>query len=199
MPASVVVFDIGAVLVEWQPHLAWVQDLGEDGAHAFIERTGFKEKNTRADAGAVFADLAEEIGDPEDQALFASYVSRYALTVPNEVPGTWAILDRLQARGTPIHAITNWSAETWDEGLKVHPRLGEVFGTLIVSGRESMAKPDPAIFQLFCDRANVAPEDCVFIDDGPHNIDGAKSIGMDGIHFTDAPALERALISRGLL
>ncbi len=136
---------------------------------------------------------------PRDRQLFSEYVSRYALTVPSEVPGTWAILDRLLARDVPVHAITNWSAETWPEGLRVHPRLDEVFGTLVVSGREGVTKPNARIYQILCERAGVAPGDCVFIDDGLHNVKGAQAVGMDGIHFTGAGALEIELTRKGFL
>ncbi|MEO0944854.1 MAG: HAD family phosphatase [Pseudomonadota bacterium] len=194
-----VVFDIGAVLVDWQPHLAWSDELGDDGARAFMDRVDFMALNKRADNGERFADLAEEIADPEDRARFATYVERYARTVVDAVPGTWAVLDRLKAKDVPIHAITNWSAETWPEGLKVHPRLDDVFGTLVVSGREHISKPDARIFQILCERAEVPPHECVFIDDGPHNVEGAKAVGMDAIHFTGAKALEKELMARNLL
>lgn len=192
-----IVFDIGNVLVDWQPHLAW-PELGEDGARAFMERIGFGALNLRADHGERFADLALEL-EAADAALLNLYVPRYAATVPNQVPGTWALVDRLIARGLPLHAITNWSVETWPEGLKSHPRLGEIFGTLVVSGEVRLIKPDPAIYRLFCDRAGLAPEDCVFIDDKAENCAGARSIGMDAIHFTGAGALEAGLSARGLL
>lgn len=196
---KVVVFDIGAVLVNWTPHLAWAGELGDAGAKAFMDRVGFREKNARADGGARFADLAGEVADAADRQRLAEYVARYALTVAEEVPGTWAILDRLRAAGVAVHGITNWSAETWPEGLKVHPRLDRVFGTLVISGREGITKPDPAIFHLLCERAGVGPQDCVFIDDSMANVEGARSVGMDAIHFTDAAALEAALQGRGLL
>ena len=109
-----VVFDIGGVLVDWKPHLAWVEALGsEDAAHAFIERTDFLARNARGDNGELFADLAQELDDPQDQRLFAAYVGLYTRTVENAIHGTWDVLDRLRAQGTPVHAITNWSAETW--------------------------------------------------------------------------------------
>ncbi len=195
-----VVFDIGGVLVDWKPHLAWAEALGsEDAAHAFIERTDFLARNARGDNGERFADLAQELDDPQDQRLFAAYVGLYTRTVENAIHGTWDVLDRLRAQGTPVHAITNWSAETWPEGLKVHPRLGEVFGTLVVSGQEGVMKPDARIFELLCARAGIAPEECVFIDDGLHNVEGARAVGMDGIHFTTPRALEAELTERGFL
>ncbi|MEM0946409.1 MAG: HAD family phosphatase [Pseudomonadota bacterium] len=199
MTPTVVVFDIGGVLVDWQPHLAWSDTLGIDGAKSFMARVDFLEKNKRADHGERFEDLAAEIDDVEDRRRLGAYVSLYARTVPHAVPGTWEIVDRLIAHGVPLHGITNWSAETWPEGLKVHPRLDEIFGTLVVSGRERISKPEKGIFDLLCARAGVTPSDCVFIDDGPHNVDGARAAGMDAIHFTGAATLEQELSDRGLL
>jgi FMN phosphatase YigB (HAD superfamily) len=200
MTATHVVFDIGGVLIDWQPHLAWMDTLGSrEAVEAFMERTDFRARNLRADGGERFADLAAEIEDAEDRVLFAEYIARYARTVPNAIAGTWVILDRLKAQGTPVHAITNWSAETWPEGLKVHPGLGDVFDTLVVSGEENLIKPDARIFNLLCARAGVAAENCIFIDDSPHNVAGAKAVGMEGLHFTSPEALETELTTRGLL
>lgn len=200
MSASIVIFDIGGLLVDWQPHLAWAPEMGlEAAARAFLERTGFEQRNARADKGARFAGLAAEIENAEDRCHFAQYVARYNRTVQDAVPSPWALLDRLIAGGVPIHAITNWSAETWPEGLKVHPRLGEVFGTTIVLRAHGLMKPDARIFHLFCDTAGVQPHDCVFIDDGPHNVEGARTVGMDAIHFTGAETLAQALHRRRLL
>lgn len=199
MTIDTVIFDIGGVLVDWQPHLAWVDDLGEDGARAFMARTGFDKINFACDGGARFAQAAADLPDPEDARRLAQYVDRYAVTVPDKLTATWDILYELQSRGTPLHAITNWSAETWPEGLKVHPELGTVFGTTVVSGTVGLLKPSVQIYQLLCERAGVSPGQCVFIDDGLHNCIGAKAAGMDAIHFTGADALRQALRNRGLL
>ncbi|WP_287185659.1 HAD family hydrolase [Rhodovulum sp.] len=194
-----VVFDIGNVLLRWDPRLAFCPPLTPDAAEAFLARTDFMARNLRADAGARFADLAAEIADPRDRDLFSSYVARYALTVPAAIEGTWQVLDRLRARGLAIHAITNWSAETWPTGLATHPRLGTAFGVTVVSGQEGVIKPDPRIFALFCERAGLAPGDCLFIDDSPANVAGAKAFGIAAELFTTPEALETALAARGLL
>lgn len=200
MNPSVVVFDIGGVLVDWKPHLAWSPELGSDeAALEFMERIGFADRNKRADGGERFADLAADIADAEDRRRLEDYVRFYSRTVVDPVPGTWDVVDRLLAKEVPLHAITNWSAETWSEGVKVHPRLGEVFGTIVVSGEEGFQKPDPRIFACLCDRAKVSADACVFIDDSLHNVEGAKAAGMDAIHFNDADALESELTRRGLL
>ncbi|QBX35283.1 HAD family phosphatase [Paracoccus liaowanqingii] len=197
---TTLVFDIGNVLIRWDPVAPFLPHLGDrDSVQAFLDRVWFRALNLRADGGESFADLATEIADPDDRALFAAYLPGYAASITDPIEGTWALMDRLRARGHAIHAITNWSAQTWPLGLATHPRLATAFGTTIVSGIEGVIKPDPRIFALLCDRAGVAPEDCLFIDDSAYNIAGALASGMAAHRFTDPETLERDLTARGLL
>lgn len=198
MTPSIVVFDIGGVLVDWQPELAWADEMDKDDVLAFLDRINFHKLNPACDAGAKFADIGATL-EPDDARMLAQYVDRFARTVPNKVAGTWDLLYRLRDAGVPLHAITNWSAETWPEAVRAHPELGTVFGTTIVSGAVGMIKPGVAIYHLLCQEIGANPADCVFIDDGLHNCVGAKAAGMDAIHFTGAAALETALQQRGLL
>jgi len=199
MTIDTVVFDIGGVLIDWQPHLAWADELGEKGSRAFIDRVGFDKINFACDGGASFTQAASLIEDPEDHSRLAQYVAHYTRTVPDKLTETWDILYALKDKGVALHAITNWSAETWPEGLKAHPELGEVFGTTVVSGQLGILKPSTEIYKSLCERAQVRPDQCVFIDDGLHNCLGAKATGMDAIHFTGAADLRRNLEKRGLL
>jgi 2-haloacid dehalogenase len=193
------VFDIGNVLIDWQPRAAFA-DLGSDEAiDAFFARTDFFARNLRADGGAQWEDLAGEIAGPADRAAFAAYPARFALTVQNAIEPSWDMLAALCAKGLFIHAITNWSAQTWPIGLATHPRLGRAFGVTIVSGQIGVIKPDPRIFAALCARAGLAPSECLFIDDSAKNISGARDFGIDAIHFTSPDALRAGLIQRGLL
>lgn len=200
MKPSVVVFDIGGVLLDWPPHLAWLDELGSlEAVQAFIERVGFAERTPRADCGERFTDLALEIDDAQDRARLVGYVGRFDRTIQTKLDGSWDLLHRLQARDVPLHAITNWSLETWPVGCNLHPELKTAFGVTVVSGEEQIIKPDARIYEILCERAGVQAGDCVFIDDSPKNVTGAKAAGMDAIHFTGAEALEAELIKRGLL
>jgi epoxide hydrolase-like predicted phosphatase len=69
----------------------------------------------------------------------------------------------------------------------------ELFDVVVCSGDEGMAKPDPAIFGLTLERLDVAPEETVFIDDTLGHVEAARSLGLHGIHFTTAGALENEL------
>ncbi|MBE2276301.1 MAG: HAD family phosphatase [Rhodobacteraceae bacterium] len=195
-----IVFDIGNVLVRWDPHQAFLADLGSrEEVDEFLARIGFQALNLRGDAGERYADLVQEVAGEADRRLLATYVDRYALTIAEPIEGTWALMERLRARGHAIHAITNWSAETWPLGIATHPRLGTAFGVAVVSGQERMVKPDPRIFALLCTRADLAPEDCLFIDDSARNVEAARAAGMDAVQFTTPQALQTALQERGLL
>lgn len=200
MKPTHMVFDIGGVLVHWDPVAGFAEACGgREAAMGFMERVGFRDKNARADAGENFADLADEIEDARDREIFAGYLDDYPLTVQRKIKGSWALLDAMKENGTPVHAITNWSAETWPRGLTAQPRLGKVFDTLIVSGEERLAKPDPAIFALFCERAGVAPEACFFVDDSIKNVEAARAMGMQAAQFISPKVLRLDLIDRGLL
>lgn len=195
-----IVFDIGNVLIAWDLHRAF-EDVFPDRAEfdAFLQRTGFHALNLRGDGGTHFADLAAEVSDPADAALIRDYPNRFARSIQTPLAGSWQILRDLKARGHRIHAITNWSAETWPEALRLHPDLGRVFDTLVVSGEVRLLKPDPAIFACLCQRAGIAAGDCLFIDDSPANVAGAGAAGMQAIHFTGAEDLRHSLTRRGLL
>ena len=68
-----------------------------------------------------------------------------------------------------------------------------------MSGDERLVKPDPAIYRALLERNGLAAKDCLFIDDSPKNVDGAKAVGMDAVQFTDPATLRRDLIQRALL
>lgn len=195
---TAIIFDIGNVLVKWDPHLAFLHALPDRAAvEAFMARVDFHGWNLENDLGRSIAGTLDAYHGA-DRDLLSGYVSRFHLTIAERVEGTWDLLDRLVARH-PLHAITNWSAETWPIGVRVHPRLAEVFGTTIVSGQVGLLKPDPAIFALCCDRAGLEPSECLFVDDNAANVAGARAFGMQAHHFTGADGLARDLAARGLL
>jgi 2-haloacid dehalogenase len=132
------------------------------------------------------------------EALIADFHARWHEMLGGEVPGTADVLRKLKVNGVPVHAISNWSAETFPIAVERFPFLG-LFDVLIVSGREKLIKPDSRIFELFLNRARVDATDCVFIDDNAVNIAAAASMGFHTVHFTDAVDLRRRLAAYGLL
>ncbi len=192
-----VVFDLGNVLIRWQPHLAF--DFASEAEwQDWARRAGFAEWNLEQDRGRSFAEGLTAL--PTDLAApLRDYPARFGDTIRDPVPGTWELLERLLAGGHATYAITNWGRETWPAALALHPRLGASFRDIVVSGIEQIIKPDPAIYRLLLERNGLSAGECLFIDDSPRNVAGAHAVGMDAVLFTDAQTLARDLSARDLL
>ena len=97
-----------------------------------------------------------------------------------------------------IYAITNFSVEKFDLCRSRYDFLNDFRGT-VVSGEIKLLKPDPAIFLHLLHQYDLRAEQCVFIDDAPHNVSGAQRVGMQGIHFQSSAQLHQALEELKLL
>ena len=196
-----VIFDLGAVLIEWDPTLAFADIFTtREAAEDWLARIDFHNWNRLQDGGRSFDEgVAAAHADHGDAARhLTGYLHAYPLTIEQPVPGSWEIAEALYARGVPLYAITNWSAETWPHAQEMYPRLEAIFRDIVVSGQVKQLKPAAAIYRLLMDRNGLEPQDCVFIDDSMANVEGARAVGMDAIHFTSAEALGRELTARGL-
>jgi putative hydrolase of the HAD superfamily len=95
-------------------------------------------------------------------------------------PSMLTVLGRARRHGIRTALLSN----SW--GLD-YPRDGwdELFDVVVISGEVGLRKPDPAIYRLVAERLDVAPEECVFVDDLSPNVRAAAAVGMVGIHHTD--------------
>jgi 2-haloacid dehalogenase len=197
---TTVVFDLGGVLVDWDPRHLYRQLMPEHEIDGFLDEIGFHEWNRSQDAGRPWAEAVAELAGthPHRRELIAAYAERYDEAIAGEVAGTVALLDELAARGTRLLALTNWSAETF-------PRARERFGFLdrfegiVVSGEERVVKPEPEVFHRLLERYHLAPTEVVFVDDSPANVEAARRLGMTGLRFTDPDRLRADLADLGLL
>ena len=196
-----VVFDIGNVLVHWEPRALYRKLFAtEDEVEWFIGNVCTHDWNVEQDLGRSFADgvKALSLRFPEHAEAIAAYDLRWHETVLGAIDGSVQILEELSARGTPLYAITNFNQDKFKETLTRFPFL-KLFRDTVVSGDERMIKPDPAIYRLLLQRNGLAAESCVFIDDSLKNVKGAEALGMKAIHFTGPDALRAELVAIGAL
>ena len=198
---SVVVFDIGNVLVDWDPkHLYDKLFPGRPAAMAwFLDTICTPAWNLEQDAGRSWADGVGALVAryPEWRAEIEAYDRRWHEMIPHPIAGSVAILERLREGGVPLYAITNYSTEKYAESFARFPFFA-YFAGVVVSADERLLKPHAPIFALLCSRYRLDAADCVFIDDKAENVDGARAVGMAAIRFTDPEALRRALAHYGL-
>jgi 2-haloacid dehalogenase len=199
VPPAAVVFDLGNVLIRWDPHPAVAAGVGDAEARAFLdaEDFDFSAWNKRADAGAAWLDLKQELATshPHWHEHASSYVDNFGLSLVEEIDDNVAVLRDLHAAGVPLFALSNWSHELFPVALERFDFLS-LFEDILISGTERVAKPDPAVFELLGRRVGRPLSECVFVDDSAANVTAAAKAGMDAIHFTDEP-LRAQLRQRG--
>ncbi len=197
------VFDLGGVVVVWDPVPAVAAAVGQERAQQFVHggEFDFWAWNHAQDAGRSFADgeASARATHPHLAEEIAAYRPHFARALRGLVPGTPAILQDLHARGVRLVALTNWSAETFRHAPETYPEVFALFDDVIVSGVEGVAKPDPAIFEVLGRRLGHSIDGVLFVDDAEANVAAARAAGMDAVRFTDAASLSEDLVRRGLL
>lgn len=199
---NIVVFDLGGVLIDWDPrHLYRKLFAGDEAAmENFLATVCTPDWNRRQDAGRSFAEAAHllKLEHPERAELIDSYGARFDEMMAGPIAGSVEILGELKDRGTPLYGLSNWSSETYPPAFA---RFGFLrwFEGIVISGEVKVIKPDPRIFALLIERFAIDPRRAVFIDDVAVNAVAARPFGLHAIHFTDPAALRAELVSLGLL
>ena len=197
------VFDLGGVVVLWDPVPAVAAVVGQERAERFVNGNDFDFAgwNLAQDAGRSWADAeaAATANHPELAEEIAAYRPNFPLSLLGLVPGTAGILRALHDRGVRLVALTNWSAETIHHAPEVFPEVFDLFDDIVVSGAERVAKPDREIFEILARRLAHPIDGVFYVDDNLRNVDAARDAGMDAVLFTDAASLLGDLRERGLL
>jgi len=192
------IFDLGAVLIDWNPrHLYRQLFENEASMEAFLQNICTPAWNAEQDRGRRWQDAVDFLikTHPEHRDMIQLYKDRWEDMLKGPIQGTVDILERLDQDGYELHALTNWSAETFPIARERYGFLDR-FRTILVSGEERLIKPDPAIFKLMLARIDQRAENCVFIDDSKKNIEAATGLGFDAILFSSPEQLKSDLEGR---
>jgi 2-haloacid dehalogenase len=195
------VFDLGAVLIEWDPrHLYRSLFADQDAMEDFLATVCTPEWNAEQDRGRSLAEATAALisEHPEHAAMIEAYYGRWEEMVGAPIAGTVEIAKELKAAGIRLLALSNWSAETFPRARHRLEILNDFDGVLL-SGAVGLIKPDPAIYDVLIMRHQVDPATAIFVDDSPKNVEAAARVGFDAIHFTGPGQLREDLMRRGLL
>lgn len=197
---DLVVWDIGNVLLNWDPHHLYGKLIPDDDARdAFFSRLPLHEMNLEGDRtgdleGKVAA-LAERY--PEDAVLILAWWAAWDKMCVDLIDENVAMRDALRSAGIPCWALTNFADDSWARCLKIYPQLRS-FDGFVVSGEEKVMKPDAGIYEVLEARTGYAAEQLYFIDDRPANIEAAQARGWRGHIFSSPGDLQAALLAEGL-
>ena len=199
---NIVVFDLGGVLIEWDPrHLYRKLFVGDVAAmEDFLANVCTHEWNRGQDAGRSFAEGARllKAEHPDKAELIDAYGARFDEMMPGPIAGSVEILAELRARGTPLYLLSNFSAETFPPAFERFDFL-RWFRAMVISGEVGVIKPDPRIYEILIERFAIDPHRAVYIDDVAVNAEAAGRFGIHGIQFTSPAALRAELAGLGLL
>ena len=201
MAVKAAVFDLGGVLIDWDPRYLYRKLLAdEEEVEEFLATVCTPEWNAEQDRGRPFAEGVAELVErhPAHAAAIAAFHERWPEMLAGDIPGAVELLAELRATGLPLYALTNWSAETFVVARERFAFL-DWFDGLLVSGEERIIKPDPAIFELLLDRFGLDPGSTFYVDDSPANVAAAAALGLDAVRFTGPERLRRDLAARRLL
>ena len=202
MAIEAAVFDVGNVLYGWDPDAFLVRQIADDEARLrFIEETDLYGWHETLDGGRNFAEAAAELSEkfPAYAELISAWGDRFGETITDPVPGVHEIVEELDGANVPLFAITNFSADFWTPFHDKERAFFRRFRDIVVSGREKLLKPDPAIYYLALDRFGLKPAEALFIDDREINVEGARAVGMHAHLFVHADDLRGRLEAVGLL
>jgi 2-haloacid dehalogenase len=192
-----VVFDIGGVLLDWDPrHLYRKLFADEEAMNRFLDQVCTMEWHQRHDRGYSVVESCEKLATahPEHAELIRAWGHRGEEMVAGPIDGSVEILKELRRAGVACYALTNMERESYPRRVARYPFLSWFDGA-VVSGFEGVIKPDPEIFRLLLSRFDLRPESTLVIDDSAANVEAARTLGMHALRFR-SPAQLRAELER---
>lgn len=199
MSIDTIVFDFGGVLVDWNPrHLYKKVFTDEQEMEQFLEEICTDDWNVQQDAGRSLKEGTDLLiqKHPEKAELIRIYYDRWPEMLNGVIEGTVNILKQLKEQ-YKVYGLTNWSAETFPIALERYDFF-ELLDGIVVSGLEKMIKPNREIFDLLISRYHFLPQQSVFIDDNFKNIEAAKKLGFNTVHFKNPQELKDELMVMGI-
>ena len=194
-----VVFDIGNVLVRWDPRNLYRKTFADENAmEAFLATACSSEWFLALDADEIAPNVPARIAQfPQYREQLTFFDTRWLETLDGAIAENVALFAKLKADGRKVFGITNYPRDKFEASRALFP-FYDWFDGLIVSGREGLVKPDPRIFALLLDRYALRAGDLLFVDDSSRNIAAAQAMGMDTIHYLTGVDLAAEFARRGV-
>lgn len=200
MTPEAVVFDIGNVLIEWQPERFFDRNIGPDRRRAMFADVDLHTMNDRVDRGENFHDVVHETAQANAgwQAEIMLWHERWIDMASPAIDHSVHLMAALQAKGVPVFSLTNFGVETYAIAAERY-RFLKAFDRDFISGHLCVIKPDPEIYQILERTSGLNADQLLFTDDRLENIEAAAARGWQTHHFKDPQGWSDRLVAAGLL
>ena len=195
-----VIFDIGNVLIEWNPERFYDATIGAEARKRMFAEVDLHAMNDKVDAGGHFRDTIYATAEdyPEWRTEIRMWHDNWIEMAAPRIDWSVALLRALRAKGVPVFALTNFGIGSFDHALTHYDFLSE-FDRAYVSGHMAVIKPAPRIYEMVEADCGIAPGGLIFADDRADNIAAAAARGWRTHHFTGPEGWARRLVAEGLL
>ena len=194
-----VVFDVGTVLVDWNPAYLYDRLIADPEERAwFLTHVVTLSWHSEQDRGRSCAEGVSALCErfPGYEPLIGAFYERWLETIAGPIEGSVALMRELKAAGVPVYGLTNFSAELWPQSVAAYPFLGE-FDAVAVSGEIGDIKPARRIFDVLVERSGRPPAELVYNDDREDNLATAHALGMRCLLFETPEKLRHDLAELG--
>ncbi|SMX39470.1 HAD family hydrolase [Maliponia aquimaris] len=200
MTIEAVIFDIGNVLIEWQPERYYDAKIGEARRRAMFAALDLHGMNDLIDRGGDFRQTVYDWADrnPEWAAEIRLWHDDWLEMATPAIPHSVRLLRALRGNGHKVHALTNFGIGTWAIATPRYDFLNE-FDHAFVSGHLGVTKPDPQIYQMVEDHLGLPAAALLFADDRADNLATAAARGWHTHLFTGPQCWANRLVTEGLL
>lgn len=195
-----VIFDIGNVLIEWQPERFYDSVIGPDRRAAMFAAVDLHAMNDAVDRGANFRATVYAMADatPDWRDEIRMWHDCWQQMATPVIDHSVRLLRALRANGVPVFALTNFGIQTFEIAQPIYPFLSE-FDRRYVSGHMGVIKPAAQIYQMVEQDCALPPASLLFTDDRQDNITAAAARGWQ-VHLFDGPqGWADRLVAAGLL
>lgn len=200
MTINAVVFDIGNVLIEWNPERFYDAEIGEARRRELFANVDLHGMNDRVDKGGEFRATVYDTGEqnPAYRDAIRLWHDRWIEMASPAIDQSVQMLRALRNNGVPVFALSNFGIGSFAYAQTFYDFLHE-FDRPYISGHMGVIKPDPVIYQMVEDDCGLAPDTLLFADDRADNIAMAAARGWQ-THLFDGPQgwVDR-LVAEGLV
>lgn len=195
-----VIFDIGNVLIEWQPEVRYDAFVGPDRRAALFAAVDLHAMADAIDRGAGFVETVEATAAayPDFAAELHLWRDRWTELAGPAIDHSVRLLRALRRADVPVFALTNYGHDSFAITAAHYPALTE-FDRTYISSNMGATKPDARIYQMVEDDCGIAPERLLFTDDRAENVAAAEARGWQGHVFDGAKGWAARLVAAGLL
>ena len=200
MTIKAVVFDIGNVLIEWQPERFYDSVIGEARRTDMFASVDLHGMNDKVDMGHHFTDTIYATAEdyPEWRDEIRMWHDRWIEMASPVIDHSVRLMTALQSQGIPVFSLTNFGIQSYDHAALHYPFL-RAFDRDFISGHMQVIKPADRIYQMLEEASGLSGADLIFTDDRKDNIAAAQARGWRTHLFEGPQGWADRLVAEGLL